>query len=43
MNVGKGGDDTLFAMCDGIVKLKEWEKIEKKYQFTQLHNEKLNP
>lgn len=28
-NVGKGGDDTLFAMCDGIVKFERMGKIEK--------------
>ena len=33
-NVGKGGDDTLFAMCDGIVKFERMGKDRKKYQFT---------
>ena len=26
-NVGKGGDDTLFAMCDGIVKFERMGKF----------------
>ena len=29
-NVGKGGDDTLFAMCDGIVKFERMGKDRKK-------------
>ena len=30
LNVGKGGDDTLFAMCDGIVKFERMGKDRKK-------------
>lgn len=29
-NVGRGGDDTLFAMCDGIVKFERLGKDKKK-------------
>ena len=29
-NVGKGGDDTLFAKVDGIVKFERWGKNRKK-------------
>ena len=29
-NVGKGGDDTLFAICDGIVKFERMGKDRKK-------------
>ena len=29
-NVGKGGDDNLFAMCDGIVKFERMGKDRKK-------------
>ena len=36
-NVGKGGDDTLFAMCDGIVKFERMGKDRKKVSVTQLH------
>lgn len=36
LNVGKGGDDTLFAKEDGIVRLKEWEETRRKFLFTQL-------
>ena len=31
---------TLYSLCVmELLNSKEWEKIEKKYQFTQLHNE----
>ena len=29
-NVGKGGDDTLFAMIDGAVKFERYDKKRKK-------------
>ena len=29
-NVGKGGDDTLFAKVDGVVKIERWGKDRKK-------------
>ena len=29
-NVGRGGDDTLFAMCDGVVKFERLGKDKKK-------------
>lgn len=29
-NVGKGGDDTLFAMIDGFVKFERLDKLRKK-------------
>ena len=38
-NVGKV-EMTLYLLCVmELLNSKEWEKIEKKYQFTQLHNE----
>ncbi len=33
-NVGKGGDDTLFAKVNGIVKFERLGKDKKKYLFT---------
>ena len=34
-NVGKGGDDTLFALVDGVVKLKERAETRNRFLFTQ--------
>ena len=36
VNVGKGSDDTLFALVDGTVKLKEKVKTKNKLVFTLL-------
>ncbi len=30
LNVGKGGDDTLFAKIDGVVKFERLDKVRKK-------------
>ena len=30
VNVGRGGDDTLFATADGVVKFERWGKYRKK-------------
>ncbi len=34
-NVGKGGDDTLFAKIDGVVKYERLGRDKKKLLFTQ--------
>ena len=33
VNVGRGGDDTLFATSDGIVRLKEKEETRNRFLF----------
>lgn len=37
-NVGIGGDDTLFALIDGVVKFERKDKKENKLVFTLLSN-----
>ncbi len=37
-NVGRGGDDTLFALIDGLLNTNVLVKIKKRYQFTKTDN-----
>ena len=39
-NVGRGSDDTLFAMADGVVRLKEWAETVKRFRFIRRLNYK---
>ena len=40
-NVGKGGDDTLFALIDGTVKFERYDKKRKKVIYIQLSETKI--
>ena len=42
-NVGKGSDDTLFALIDGKVKFERLGKDRKRSAYTQTNKNSLNP
>lgn len=38
VNTGRGGDDTLFALIDGVVKYETLKMVRNKYLFILLQN-----